>query len=103
MHIPDDPAYYEKFYFTPGDLGFRAFDTRVGRIGTLVCWAQWYPEGARLTALQGAAVLLYPTAIGCHAKEKEMHERGQLDACRTIKRSHALANGAYVAVVDRVA
>src|SRR2546427_1854205 len=70
MHIPDDPAYYEKFYFTPGDLGFRAFDTRVGRIGTLVCWDQWYPEGARLTALQGANVLLYPTAIGWHPKEK---------------------------------
>src|SRR5213596_1605149 len=102
MHIPDDPAYYEKFYFTPGDLGFRAFDTRVGRIGTLVCWDQWYPEGARLTALQGAAVLFYPTAIGWHPKEKAMHGSGQLDAWRTIQRSHAIANGCYVAAVNRV-
>jgi len=102
MHIPDDPAYYEKFYFAPGDLGFRAFDTRVGRIGTLVCWDQWYPEGARLTALQGAAVLCYPTAIGWHPKEKAMHGSGQLDAWRTIQRSHAIANGCYVAAVNRV-
>src|SRR5437773_8049479 len=102
MHIPDDPAYYEKFYFAPGDLGFRAFDTRVGRIGTLVCWDQWYPEGARLTALQGAAVLFYPTAIGWHPKEKAMHGSGQLDAWRTIQRSHAIANGCYVAAVNRV-
>src|SRR5213595_668781 len=102
MHIPDDPAYYEKFYFAPGDLGFRAFDTRVGRIGTLVCWDQWYPEGARLTALQGAAVLFYPTAIGWHPAEKETHGKEQLDAWRTIQRSHAIANGVYVAVVNRV-
>jgi len=102
MHIPDDPAYYEKFYFTPGDLGFRAFDTRVGRIGTLVCWDQWYPEGARLTALQGAAVLFYPTAIGWHPKEKATHGAQQLDAWRTIQRSHAIANGCYVAAVNRV-
>ena len=102
MHIPDDPAYYEKFYFTPGDLGFRAFDTRVGRIGTLVCWDQWYPEGARLTALQGAAVLLYPTAIGWHPKEKATHGAQQLDAWRIIQRSHAIANGCYVAAVNRV-
>ncbi len=102
MHIPDDPAYYEKFYFTPGDLGFRAFDTRVGRIGTLVCWDQWYPEGARLTALQGANVLLYPTAIGWHPKEKATHGAQQLDAWRTIQRSHAIANGCYVAAVNRV-
>src|SRR5207248_1425941 len=102
MHIPDDPAYYEKFYFTPGDLGFRAFDTRVGRIGTLVCWDQWYPEGARLTALQGAAVLFYPTAIGWHPAEKETHGKEQLDAWRTIQRSHAIANGCYVAAVNRV-
>src|SRR5437762_4818697 len=102
MHIPDDPAYYEKFYFTPGDVGFRAFDTRVGRIGTLVCWDQWYPEGARLTALQGATVLFYPTAIGWHPKEKAMHGSGQLDAWRTIQRSHAIANGCYVAAVNRV-
>ena len=103
MHIPDDPAYYEKFYFTPGDLGFRAFDTRVGRIGTLVCWDQWYPEGARLTALQGANVLLYPTAIGWHPKEKATHGAQQLDAWRTIQRSHAIANGCYVAAVNRSA
>ena len=102
MHIPDDPAYYEKFYFTPGDLGFRAFDTRVGRIGTLVCWDQWYPEAARLTALQGANVLLYPTAIGWHPKEKVTHGAQQLDAWRTIQRSHAIANGCYVAAVNRV-
>jgi N-carbamoylputrescine amidase len=102
MHIPDDPAYYEKFYFTPGDLGFRAFDTRVGRVGTLVCWDQWYPEGARLTALQGANILLYPTAIGWHPKEKATHGAEQLDAWRTIQRSHAIANGCYVAAVNRV-
>jgi len=102
MHIPDDPAYYEKFYFTPGDLGFRAFDTRVGRIGTLVCWDQWYPEGARLTALQGANVLFYPTAIGWHPKEKATQGAQQLDAWRTIQRSHAIANGCYVAAVNRV-
>ncbi|HVH68183.1 MAG TPA: carbon-nitrogen hydrolase [Gemmatimonadales bacterium] len=102
MHIPDDPAYYEKFYFTPGDLGFRAFDTRVGRVGALVCWDQWYPEGARLTALQGAAILLYPTAIGWHPKEKATQGAAQLDAWRTIQRSHAIANGCYVAAVNRV-
>src|SRR5256885_3233876 len=102
MHIPDDPAYYEKFYFTPGDLGFRVFDTRVGRIGTLVCWDQWYPEGARLTALQGAHILLYPTAIGWHPSEKARHGATQLDAWRTIQRSHAIANGLYVAAVNRV-
>jgi len=102
MHIPDDPAYYEKFYFTPGDLGFRVFDTQVGRIGTLVCWDQWYPEGARLTALQGAHILLYPTAIGWHPSEKAAHGAEQLDAWRTIQRSHAIANGLYVAAVNRV-
>src|SRR5213080_3614731 len=102
MHIPDDPAYYEKFYFTPGDLGFRAFDTRVGRIGTLVCWDQWYPEGARLTALQGATLLCYPTAIGWHPQEKATHGAEQLDAWRTMQRSHAIANGCYVAAVNRV-
>jgi N-carbamoylputrescine amidase len=102
MHIPDDPAYYEKFYFTPGDLGFRAFDTRVGAIGTLVCWDQWYPEGARITALQGANILLYPTAIGWHPAEKTTHGAEQLDAWRTIQRSHAIANGLYVAAVNRV-
>ena len=102
MHIHDDPAYYEKFYFAPGDLGFRVFDTRVGRIGTLVCWDQWYPEGARLTALQGAHILLYPTAIGWHPVEKATQGAAQLDAWRTIQRSHAIANGLYVAAVNRV-
>src|SRR5881394_1547649 len=102
MHIPDDPAYYEKFYFTPGDLGFRVFDTRVGPIGTLVCWDQWYPEGARLTALQGANLLCYPTAIGWHPSEKAQHGAVQLDAWRTIQRSHAIANGCWVAAVNRV-
>jgi len=102
MHIPDDPAYYEKFYFTPGDLGFRAFDTKVGPIGTLVCWDQWYPEGARLTALQGANILLYPTAIGWHPAEKQKHGAQQLDAWKTIQRSHAIANGCWVTAVNRV-
>jgi N-carbamoylputrescine amidase len=102
MHIPDDPSYYEKFYFAPGDLGFKAFDTAAGRIGTLVCWDQWYPEGARLTALQGAAILLYPTAIGWHPAEKAQYGPQQLDAWRTIQRSHAIANGCYVAAVNRV-
>ncbi|MFL6276972.1 MAG: carbon-nitrogen hydrolase [Blastocatellia bacterium] len=102
MHIPDDPAYYEKFYFTPGDLGFRAFDTSVGRIGTLICWDQWYPEGARLTALRGANVLFYPTAIGWHPHEKDEFGVQQRDAWRTIQRAHAIANGVYVAAVNRV-
>ena len=102
MHIPDDPAYYEKFYFTPGDLGFRAFDTGVGRIGTLICWDQWYPEGARLTALRGANILFYPTAIGWHPHEKDEFGAQQRDAWRTIQRAHAIANGVYVAAVNRV-
>jgi N-carbamoylputrescine amidase len=102
MHIPDDPLYYEKFYFTPGDLGFRALDTSVGRVGTLVCWDQWYPEGARLTALQGAQVLFYPTAIGWHPAEKAEFGVAQHDAWKTIQRAHAIANGVYVAVVNRV-
>jgi N-carbamoylputrescine amidase len=102
MHIPDDPAYYEKFYFTPGDLGFRAFDTVAGKIGTLICWDQWYPEGARLTALAGAAVLFYPTAIGWHPREKEAFGAQQRDAWRTVQRGHAVANGVYVAAVNRV-
>src|SRR5438045_3118017 len=102
MHIPDDPLYYEKFYFTPGDLGFKAFDTASGRIGALVCWDQWYPEGARLTALQGAHVLFYPTAIGWHPAEKAQFGKVQHDAWRTIQRAHAIANGVYVAVVNRV-
>jgi N-carbamoylputrescine amidase len=102
MHIPDDPLYYEKFYFTPGDLGFRALDTTAGRLGTLVCWDQWFPEGARLTALQGASVLFYPTAIGWHPAEKAEFGEAQHDAWRTIQRAHAIANGVYVAVVNRV-
>jgi N-carbamoylputrescine amidase len=102
MHIPDDPAYYEKFYFTPGDLGFRAFDTEVGKIGTLICWDQWYPEGARLTALRGASVLFYPTAIGWHPHEREAYGTAQREAWLTIQRSHAIANGVYVAAVNRV-
>jgi N-carbamoylputrescine amidase len=101
MHIPDDPAYYEKFYFTPGDFGFRAFSTAVGSLGTLICWDQWYPEGARLASLRGAIVLLYPTAIGWHPHEKEAHGPAQLDAWRTIQRAHAIANGVYVAAVNR--
>jgi N-carbamoylputrescine amidase len=102
MHIPDDPAFYEKFYFTPGDLGFQAVDTRFGRVGTLICWDQWYPEGARLTALRGASVLFYPTAIGWHPAEKAEHGAHQRDAWRTIQRGHAIANGCYVAAVNRV-
>ncbi len=102
MHIPDDPAYYEKFYFTPGDLGFKAFDTEYGRIGTLICWDQWYPEGARLTALRGAEILFYPTAIGWHPYEKDTYGTQQRDGWRTIQRSHAIANGVYVAGVNRV-
>jgi len=102
MHIPDDPAYYEKFYFTPGDLGFRAFNTQVGRIATLICWDQWYPEGARLAALQGPSILFYPTAIGWHPAEKEQYGPSQRDAWRTIQRGHAIANGVYVAAVNRV-
>jgi N-carbamoylputrescine amidase len=102
MHIPDDPLYYEKYYFTPGDLGFRAVDTSFGRVGTLVCWDQWYPEGARLTALQGAEVLFYPTAIGWHPAEKDEFGAAQYDAWQTIQRAHAIANGVYVAGVNRV-
>jgi N-carbamoylputrescine amidase len=101
MHIPDDPLYFEKYYFTPGDLGFRAFDTRFGRIGVLVCWDQWFPEAARLTALQGAQVLLYPTAIGWHPREKAEHGVAQHQAWELIQRSHAVANGVYVAAVNR--
>ena len=102
MHIPDDPLYYEKYYFTPGDLGYKCFETSVGNVGTLVCWDQWYPEGARLTALQGANILFYPTAIGWHPAEKEKYGKAQHDAWRTIQRAHAIANGVFVAVVNRV-
>lgn len=101
MHIPDDPAYYEKFYFTPGDLGFKTFQTAYGPIGTLICWDQWYPEGARLTALRGAAVLFYPTAIGWHPYEKEQYGAAQRDAWMTVQRGHAIANGVYVAAANR--
>ena len=102
MHIPDDPGYYEKYYFTPGDLGFRCFDTRFARVAPLVCWDQWYPEAARLVALGGAQVLFYPTAIGWHPAEKARDGAAELDAWRTIQRSHAIANGLYVAAVNRV-
>jgi N-carbamoylputrescine amidase len=102
MHIPDDPLFYEKFYFTPGDLGFRAFDTPAGKVGALICWDQWYPEGARLTALQGAAVLFYPTAIGWHPSEKAQYGASQRSAWQTMQRAHAIANGVYVAAVNRV-
>jgi N-carbamoylputrescine amidase len=102
MHIPDDPLYYEKFYFTPGDLGFPVFDTRYARIGIQICWDQWYPEGARLVSLQGAQVIFYPTSIGWHPREKAQFGAAQLDAWRTIQRGHAIANGVYVAVANRV-
>ena len=102
MHIPDDPLYFEKYYFTPGDLGFRCFDTRYARIAPLVCWDQWYPEAARLAALGGAQVLFYPTAIGWHPAEKAEFGAAQRDAWRTIQRAHAIANGVYVAAVNRV-
>jgi N-carbamoylputrescine amidase len=101
-HIPDDPLYYEKFYFTPGDLGYPCFETRFGKIAVLVCWDQWYPEAARLASLQGALVLFYPTAIGWHPSEKEQHGAAQLEAWRTVQRAHAIANGVYVAAVNRV-
>jgi N-carbamoylputrescine amidase len=102
MHIPDDPLYYEKFYFTPGDTGFRAWRTRFGKIGVLICWDQWYPEAARLTALAGAEILLYPTAIGWHPREKRTLGGRQLAAWETAQRAHAIANGCYVAAVNRV-
>jgi N-carbamoylputrescine amidase len=102
MHIPDDPLFYEKFYFTPGDLGFRAWDTKYGRIGVLICWDQWYPEAARLTALQGAQILFYPTAIGWHPTEKKVFGVNQHSAWETIQRGHAIANGCYVAVPNRI-
>ncbi|APZ42500.1 carbon-nitrogen hydrolase [Acidihalobacter ferrooxydans] len=102
MHIPDDPGYYEKFYFTPGDLGFEPIDTSVGRLGVLVCWDQWYPEAARLMALAGAEVLLYPTAIGWHPEEPEDEHQRQIDAWRTVQRGHAVANGLPVLSCNRV-
>jgi N-carbamoylputrescine amidase len=102
MHIPDDPLYYEKFYFTPGDLGFKAWQTRYGKIGVLICWDQWYPEAARLTVLQGAQILFYPTAIGWHPGEKKKYGERQHNSWETIQRSHAIANGCYVAAVNRI-
>jgi len=102
MHIPDDPLFYEKFYFTPGDLGFKAWQTRYGKIGVLICWDQWYPEAARLTALQGAQILFYPTAIGWHPGEKKKYGERQHNSWETIQRSHAIANGCYVAVANRI-
>ena len=102
MHIPDDPLYYEKFYFTPGDLGFKSWPTRYGKIGVLICWDQWYPEAARLTALQGAQILFYPTAIGWHPGEKKKYGERQYNSWETIQRSHAIANGCYVAVANRI-
>ena len=102
MHIPDDPLYHEKFYFTPGDLGFQAWDTRQGKIGVCICWDQWYPEAARLTALRGAEIIFYPTAIGWHPSEKKEFGEAQYSAWETIQRSHGIANGCYVAVANRV-
>ena len=102
MHIPDDPGFYEKYYFTPGDLGFKVFNTSVGNIGTLICWDQWFPEAARLTAMKGADILIYPTAIGTLPEETDIEKAQFLDAWKTIQRSHAIANGCYVASVNRV-
>lgn len=102
MHIPDDPYFYEKYYFTPGDIGFKAFETKYGKVGTLICWDQWYPEGARLTALQGAEILFYPTAIGWHPKEKAQYGHNQREAWTTVMRGHAVANGIYVAAANRI-
>jgi len=102
MHIPDDPHFYEKFYFTPGDLGFKAFPTNKGKIGTLICWDQWFPEAARLTALQGAEVLFYPTAIGWHPMEKEQYGENQHGAWMNVMKGHAVANGVYVAAANRI-
>jgi N-carbamoylputrescine amidase len=102
MHIPDDPLYYEKFYFTPGDLGFKAFQTKYAKVGTLICWDQWYPEGARLTAMQGAEILFYPTAIGWHPREKAEHGENNHGSWEISQRAHAVANGCYVAAVNRV-
>jgi N-carbamoylputrescine amidase len=102
MHIPDDPGYYEKFYFTPGDTGYKSFTTNYGNIGTLICWDQWYPEAARLTALLGASIIFYPTAIGWHPEEKDKHGKKQFDSWQTIQRGHAIANGVYVATANRI-
>ena len=102
MHIPDDPGYYEKYYFTPGDLGYKSFETKYGKIGTLICWDQWYPEAARLTALKGANIIFYPTAIGWHPDEKAKHGKLQYESWLTVQRGHAIANGVYVAAANRI-
>jgi len=102
MHIPDDPGFYEKYYFAPGDLGYKNFETSFGKIGALICWDQWYPEAARLTALQGASVLFYPTAIGWHPFEKEEHGKAQFDSWLAVQKGHAIANGVYIAAVNRI-
>ncbi len=102
MHIPDDPGYYEKFYFTPGDLGFKSIKTKYGKVGSLICWDQWFPEAARLTTLKGAEILFYPTAIGWHPKEKKQFGKSQLESWITIQRSHAIANGVFVAAINRI-
>ncbi len=102
MHIPDDPGYHEKFYFTPGDLGYKSFETSIGNVGSLICWDQWFPEAARLVSLDGAAVIFYPTAIGWHPEEKDKFGKDQLEAWMTVQRGHAISNGVYVAAVNRV-
>lgn len=102
MHIPDDPSYYEKFYFTSGDLGYKSFKTKFGKISTLICWDQWYPEAARLTAMQDPVIIFYPTAIGWHPHEKKEHGKAQFEAWQTVQRGHAIANGVYVAAVNRI-
>ena len=102
MHIPDDPGFYEKFYFTPGDLGYKSIPVESGNIGTLICWDQWYPEAARLTALEGAEIIFYPTAIGWHPAEKSKHGKKQYESWITVQRGHAIANGVYIAVANRI-
>ena len=102
MHIPDDPQYYEKFYFTPGDLGYKSFKTKEGNLGVLICWDQWFPEAARLTAIEGANIIFYPTAIGWHTKEKRKYGKSQLNSWLSIQRSHAISNGVFVAAINRV-
>ncbi len=102
MHIPDDPAFYEKFYFTPGDTGYKTFKTEFGNVGTLICWDQWFPEAARLTSLKGADVIFYPTAIGWHPLEKEEHGKNQFESWRAVQRGHAVANGVYIAAINRI-
>ena len=101
MHIPDDPLYYEKFYFTPGDLGFQVFETRFGKVAPLICWDQWFPEAARLAALQGAEFLIYPTAIGWHPQEKAEHGEQQAESWSIAQRAHAISNGVFVAAINR--